>query len=68
MIETLKEKRNLKKLAIKLQKVMKKKINCIKKLGGAAALMYEPPLGLLVSLTRCSTEAWLRVAGPDPVA
>ena len=46
MIKTWKEIGNLKNLAIELQKVMKKKkkIKCIKKLGGTAALMYEPPL------------------------
>ena len=50
MIETLKEKRNLKNLAIKLQKVdlMKKNLGAQKKFRGAAALMDEPPLGSII--------------------
>ena len=46
MIKTWKEIKNLKNLAIELQKVMKKKkkLSAQKKLRSAAALMYEPPL------------------------
>ena len=52
MIKTWKEIRNLKNLAIELQKIMKK-IKCMKKkLGGAAALMYEPPLITMYQLLR----------------
>ena len=55
MIKTWKEIKNLKKLAIEIQKVMekKKKIKRIKKLGGAAALMYEPPLPQNLYLVVC---------------
>ena len=48
MIETFKEKRNIKKLGNKTSKVIKK-IKCIKKLGNAAALMYKPPLNQSMS-------------------